>query len=40
MKGIILNYRMGRHHIYPNQVIVKFENINNKYEASKYIGSM
>jgi large subunit ribosomal protein L35Ae len=38
MKGIILNYRMGRHHIYPNQVIVKFENINDKYEASKYIG--
>lgn len=38
LKGIILSYRRGRHKIYPKQVIVKFENINSREEASKLIG--
>jgi large subunit ribosomal protein L35Ae len=38
MKGIIINYRMGRHRIYPNQLIVKFEGIEDKNSAIKLLG--
>ncbi len=38
MKGIIVNYRMSRHNIKHNQVIVKFEGIEEKGQASKLIG--
>ena len=38
MKGIIINYRMSRHRIYPNQIIVKFEGIESKESAIKLLG--
>ncbi|BBL45865.1 50S ribosomal protein L35Ae [Nanobdella aerobiophila] len=38
MKGIIINYRMGRHRIYQNHIIVRFEDINDKYKAKNLIG--
>jgi len=38
MKGIVINYQRGRHTIYPNRIIVKFEGIKSKEEAGKLIG--
>ncbi|MGB9674968.1 MAG: 50S ribosomal protein L35ae, partial [Nanopusillaceae archaeon] len=38
MKGIIINYRMGRHRIYPNHVIIKLEGVEDKSTGAKYIG--
>jgi len=38
MKGIIMNYRMGRHTQNPHQMIVKAEGVENKEEANKLHG--
>ncbi len=38
MIGVVVNYRRGRHIIRNNQIIVHFENISSRGEASKLIG--
>ena len=38
MIGVVVNYRRGRHTVRTNQIIVHFENINSREEASKLIG--
>ena len=38
MKGIIANYRQGRHTQHTNQFIIKIEGVKTKEDAKKYIG--
>ncbi|MFO8017492.1 MAG: 50S ribosomal protein L35ae [Promethearchaeia archaeon] len=38
MKGIISNYRQGRHTIHPKQCILVFPEIETRNEANKLIG--
>jgi len=38
MIGVVVNYRRGRHTVRTNQIIVHFENINSREEASKLVG--
>ncbi len=38
MRGVIVNYRSGRHTQRRNQCIIKIEGIKDKYRASKFIG--
>ncbi|MBR9689852.1 MAG: 50S ribosomal protein L35ae [Candidatus Altiarchaeota archaeon] len=38
MKGIVVNYRMGRHTQNPRQMIIKVEGIENKEQADKLAG--
>ncbi len=38
MKGIIVNYRRGRHTQNPYQMIVKVEGVGSKEEAEKLVG--
>ncbi len=37
MKGIIVNYRSGRHTQYNNHMIIKINNIDNKEKANKLV---
>ena len=38
MKGIIINYRMGRHTQNPHQMIIKVKDVNSKDDAKKLKG--
>ncbi len=38
MKGVVVNYRRGRHTQYENQVIVKFEGVDSREDAQKIVG--
>lgn len=38
MKGIIVNYRRGRHTQHPRQYIIEVEGIDSKQEATKLLG--
>jgi len=38
MKGVIVNYRRGRHTQNPKQMIVKIEGINAREDAKKLVG--
>lgn len=38
MEGVIVNYRLGRHTQRRNQCIVKIDGVEDKYQASKFIG--
>ena len=38
MKGIVMNYRRGRHTQNPHQMIIKVEGINSREEAEKLVG--
>ncbi len=38
MKGIIVNYRRGRHTQNPRQMIIKVEGVESREEAEKLIG--
>lgn len=38
IKGVVVNYRRGRHTVYTNQVIIKIENIDSKEKAKEFIG--
>ena len=38
MEGVIVNYRMGRHHQNPRHVVIKVEGYSNKEEAKKLVG--
>ncbi len=40
MKGVIVNYRRGRHTFNPYQMIVKIEGIKNREDAEKLIGKI
>ncbi len=37
-RGVIVNYRMGRHTQDPRQCIIEFQGINSKSEAAQLIG--
>jgi large subunit ribosomal protein L35Ae len=38
MNAIIVNFRMGRHHQYGNQMIVKAETVETREKAEKLVG--
>jgi len=38
MKAVIVNFRMGRHHQYDNQMIVKADTVGTKEKAEKMVG--
>ena len=38
LKGVIINYRRGRHTVNPRQYIIEIEGIDNRSKASRLIG--
>lgn len=38
MEGTVVNYRLGRHHQTPNQLVIKIESVDNKEKAAKLVG--
>lgn len=38
MEGLIVNYRMARHHTYGNQMIVRVKDVDTRDAAQKFIG--
>ena len=40
MEGVIINYRMGRHHQTGNQAVVSIDSVSSKEDAAKLIGKI
>ncbi len=38
MKGTIVNFRQGRHHTYPNHMIISVEKVDKREAAEKLVG--
>ena len=38
MEGVIVNFRMARHHTYGNQMVVKVPGVDSRDAAQKFVG--
>jgi len=38
MEGTIVNYRLGRHHQTPNQLVIQVKTVTTKADAAKLVG--